>query len=446
MRLNMSENITLWRVFKVALPLMISALSSHLMLILDQLVLARYSVEAMISASSASSWCAALQLAIMSTTIIAGSFVGNYNGAGKYEQAGIPVWQMIWFSLSLFFVSVPLSLFASKLCIPENLHTEGIPYFKVLMCIAPIYGVYSSLSAFFAAIGKGYLITIAVILANIVNILVDIVLVFGYFGIDSYKGSVGAAIGTVMAISVSTIILFACFLHPQIRNKYKTFNFRLQIDKLKKYLKLGLAGGISHMFETSSWAVLYYLLAKVGKEEAMLQSIAVSVNLFMAFIVCGLEKGAMAITSNLLGAHKREKVGKVLEKSLYIHLIFVMLIAVVFKFYPELVINNFIRFDISPEIFQRASDILWFVLLYFLIDGFVWIIAGIVEAGGDINYMMITIASCLWGIVAIPNYFLYQCNLLHVERTWMLLFVSIVTSATVLYHRYKSDKWIHIKV
>ena len=86
------------------------------------------------------------------------------------------------------------------------------------------------------------------------------------------------------------------------------------------------------------------------------------------------------------------------------------------------------------------------MLLYFLIDGFVWIIAGIVEAGGDINYMMITIASCLWGIVAIPDYFLYRCHLLHVERTWMLLFVSIVTSATVLYHRYKSDKWIHIKV
>ena len=446
MRLDLIENITVWKVFRVALPLMISALSSHFMLILDQLVLARYSVDAMIGASSASSWCAALQLAIMSTTLISGSFVGNYNGAGKYEQAAIPVWQMIWFSLSLFVVSIPLSLFASEFCIPENLHSEGIPYFNVLMCAAPIYGVYSSLSSFFIAIGKGYLITISVILANVVNIFVDIVLVFGYFGIDAYKGSVGAAIGTVMAVLLNTIILFSCFLHTKIRNKYKTLNFRLQMDKLKNYLKLGLAGGVSHMFETSSWALIYYLLAKVAKEEAVLQSIAVSVNLFMAFIVCGLERGAMALTSNLLGANKREKIGKVLEKSAYIHLVFVIVIAGILKFYPELVINNFIRFDISPEIFKRAADLLWFVLLYFLIDGFVWIIAGIVEAGGDINYMMITIASCLWGIVAIPDYFLYQCHLLHVERTWILLFVSIVTSATVLYHRYKSDRWIHINV
>ena len=86
------------------------------------------------------------------------------------------------------------------------------------------------------------------------------------------------------------------------------------------------------------------------------------------------------------------------------------------------------------------------MLLYYIIDGIVWIIAGIVEAGGDINYMMITIASCLWSVVAIPDYFLYKSHLLHVERTWMLLFVSVVTSATLLYYRYKSNKWIHIKV
>ena len=184
MRLNMIEDITVWKVFKVALPLMISALSSHFMLILDQLVLARYSIDAMVGASSASSWCTVLQLAIMSTTMIAGSFVGNYNGAGKYEQASTPVWQMIWFSVFLFAISIPLAMFLSDICSPSNLQTEGIPYFKVLMCAVPIHGIYHSLASFFVSIGKGYLISIGAILANIVNIVVDVILVFGYFVID----------------------------------------------------------------------------------------------------------------------------------------------------------------------------------------------------------------------------------------------------------------------
>lgn len=446
MRLNMIEDITVWKVFKVALPLMISALSSHFMLILDQLVLARYSIDAMVGASSASSWCTVLQLAIMSTTMIAGSFVGNYNGAGKYEQASTPVWQMIWFSVFLFAISIPLAMFLSDICIPSNLQTEGIPYFKVLMCAVPIHGIYHSLASFFVSIGKGYLISIGAILANIVNIVVDVILVFGYFGIDEYKGSVGAAIGTVAAVLVNTIFLFICFFRKNIREKYRTTNFKLHIDKMKEYLRLGLAGGISHMFETSSWSVIYYLLANVSKWEAMIQSIAFSVYLFMAFIVCGLEKGAMAISSNLLGAKKRDRIQNVLSKSLYIHFAFILAIAGIFKFYPELIVNNFIHFDIPPEIFHRAVNILWLVLLYFLVDGVAWIVAGILEAGGDINYMMISIASCLWALVTIPDYFLYRNGMLHVEGTWILLFISVATSTTILYYRYKSDKWIHIKV
>ena len=416
------------------------------MLILDQLVLARYSIDAMVGASSAAVWCSALQFAAMSTTMIAGSFVGNYNGAGKYKFAGIPVWQMIWFSLFLFLISIPLSVFAADVCIPENLKSEGIPYFRVLMLAAPIYGVYYSLTSFFVAIGKGFLITISVFIANIVNVTVDVILVFGYFGIDGFQGSLGAAIGTVAAVLANTAFLSICFFHKPIREKYNTLNFKLRLNKMKEYLKLGLAGGVSHIFEMSSWSIIYYLLACVAKEEAMIQSIAVSVNLFMAFIVSGLEKGVMALTSNLLGAKRRNKIKEVLKKSLLIHIAFTLFIAFIFAVCPEFVVNNFIRFEVDSEVIQRATDILWLVLMYFMIDGVVWIIAGIVEAGGDINYMMITIASCLWVFVTIPGYFLSKFNLFNVERTWHLLFVAVVSIALVLYHRYKSNKWIHIEV
>ena len=285
MRIDLVKDITVWKIFRISLPLMISSLSSHFMLILDQLVLARYSIDAMVGASSASVWCSALQFAAMSTTMIAGSFVGNYNGAGKYKFAGIPVWQMIWFSFFLFLISVPLSIFAADICIPENLKSEGIPYFRVLMFAAPIYGVYYSLTSFFVAIGKGFLITISVFIANIVNVTVDIILVFGYFGIDGFQGSLGAAIGTVAAVLANTAFLLICFFHKAVREKYNTLNFKLRLNKMKEYLKLGLAGGVSHIFEMSSWSIIYYLLACVAKEEAMIQSIAVSVNLFMAFIV-----------------------------------------------------------------------------------------------------------------------------------------------------------------
>lgn len=446
MRIDLIKNITVWNVFRISLPLMISALSAHLMLILDQLVLARYSIEAMTGASSASVWCGALQCAAMSITMIAGAFVGNYNGAQKFKLAGVPVWQMIWFSISLFVISIPISLFAGDFCIPEALKSEGVPYFKVLMFAAPISGVYYSLSSFFVAIGKGFLVTISAIFANIVNVLVDIILVFGLFGIDGFQGGVGAAIGTVSAIIINTSFLLFFFLRKNIREKYQTLNFKLRLNKLKECLKLGAAGGIGHIFEMSAWSIVYYLLASMGKEIAMIQSIAVSVNIFMAFIVSGLEKGVMAITSNLLGAGLKEKTKALLKKALIIHFSFTGIAASVFLLFPELVINNFVRFDVGNDVIQHAIFVLNLVLLYFLFDGIVWVIAGVIQGGGDINYTMITIATCLWTFVTIPSWIFYKFGMLQVELTWMMLILAVVSISTVLYHRYKSDKWIHINI
>ena len=439
MNIALIKEITARKIFRISLPLMISALSSHFMMILDQLVLARYSIDSMIGASSASTWCGALQLAAISTTMIAGSFVGNYNGAEKFKLASIPVWQMIWFSLLLFSISIPLSIFAGDICIPDNLKSEGIPYFKVMMFATPLYGIYYSLASFFVAIGKGFLVTISLLIA-------DIILVFGYFGITDFQGSFGAAIGTAVAILINISFLFTFYFSKKIREKYDTFNLKLRFEKMKECLKLGLAGGISHMIEMASWSVVYYLLASVAKEEAMIQSIAVSVSLFMAFIISGLEQGSMALSSNFLGAKERIKIDQVLKKALLIHFIFAFIIICVFKFFPEFIVNNFIRFDIDAETFNRATSILMLVALYFLIDGIVWIISGILTGGGDINYKMITIALALWVFVALPCYLFFKFEILSVEKTWQLLCVSVFAIGLALYHRYRSDKWIHIEV
>jgi MATE family multidrug resistance protein len=377
--------------------------------------------------------------------MVAGAFVGNYNGAKKFKLASIPVWQMIWFSLALFSISVPLSLFCSEFCIPKALHADGCPYFKILMFMTPICGIYYALSSFFVAIGRGGLVTIGTIVANVVNVIVDIVLVFGLFGIDNFMGTKGAAIGTVLSNIVNAGILFYFFFRKDIRQKYGTLNLKLQIKPLLKCLKLGAAGGVGHAFEMSAWSVIYYLLASINKETAMLQSIAVSVNLFMAFIVSGLEKGVMAITSNLLGAGLKQRIQSMFQKAVSIHFMFTGLFAIVVFFFPEVIINNFVRFEISPELLNQLIFVLRLVLLYFLADGMVWVIAGIVEAGGDINYTMVSIATCLWGIVAIPSYIIYKFGMLHIETTWILLFMSVVSIFVILYHRYKSDRWIHIK-
>lgn len=434
-------------ILRVSFPMMISAFSSHMMLVLDQLVLAHYSIDAMAGASGASLWGSVLTCSISSITMIAGVFAGHYNGANKQKLSGIPVWQMVWFSIAMFILSYPIATSVGPYCIPQELQLDGLPYFKCIVSFAPLVGIIYALSSYFTSIGKGYLITIAAIASNIINLGADITLVFGFLGFDQFTGSIGAAIGTIISYVANIVILLCFFFKREMIEKYGTLNFKLRLGMLKKCLILAVPGGVGHIFEMSSWCFLYYILASaLGKEMAVIQAMAVSVNLLLNFAASGLEKGIMAITSNCLGAQQLQRIKPILKSGVLAHLVFAAILFPMFYMFPEIIIDRFIRFSMSPEIIDKAYLILKLVWIFFLFDGICWVIAGIVESGGDLRYMMWTFAISAWLIVTIPSLIMYKFFTIKIETIWILLIVSVILTTVVLFYRYKSEKWIKIRV
>ena len=156
-------------ILKISAPTILSSLSASIMSILDVVILAKYSTIAMTGAASASAWCHAFQCSSIALVFITGALVGHYNGAEKYKFAGIPVWQMIWFSIALFAISLPLSQIIAPYCVPKSLHEYGIPYLKIVMGLSPIFCIKVALSSFLVSIGKGFLVSISSFIAIIVN-------------------------------------------------------------------------------------------------------------------------------------------------------------------------------------------------------------------------------------------------------------------------------------
>lgn len=433
-------------IFKNSLPMMISALSSHLMLVLDQIVLAHYSTESMTGASSAFLWSSIIQCMALSTTMVAGVFAGHYNGAQKYSIAAKPTWQMIYFSIMLFAISIPAGLLLGPYCIPSPLQSEGIPYFQYIMTFSPLTGIIYSLSSFFVAIGRGIIVTIAATISNMFNLIFDIIFVFGYFNITCFKGSAGAAIGTICAWSINILILLFFFFKKEVKTTYNTTNSNFSFNLMKKCLKFGLPGGIGHIFEMSAWSILYYMLATVNTNFAAIQTMAFSVNIFLSFIASGLEKGMIAMTSNFLGARQHTRITSLLKKGLSMQFCVVTCLFIIFYFFPEIIISQFIKFEVPPDIIDLAKFVLKLVWLFYVFDSSLWIIAGVIEAGGDINYTMGSIASCLWVFVGIPAIILYKHNNLSIEKVWYLLIVAAIAMVALLYTRYTSEKWIKIRI
>src|SRR5690606_24666188 len=83
--------------FAICLPLILSSLSSALMISADRVILAQFDHHAMNAAAMTAVIFFTFAFGAISVAGISEVFVGQHNGAKRYQKIGEPVWQMIWF-------------------------------------------------------------------------------------------------------------------------------------------------------------------------------------------------------------------------------------------------------------------------------------------------------------------------------------------------------------
>lgn len=77
---------SLRELLQISFPLIVSLMSASLMLFLDRLFLAHYSLDSLNAAAHAGASVQFLQFWSIATVCIAEVFVGRFNGAGKWKN------------------------------------------------------------------------------------------------------------------------------------------------------------------------------------------------------------------------------------------------------------------------------------------------------------------------------------------------------------------------
>lgn len=437
---------SLRELFTIAIPLMLSSLSAMSMIFIDRLILARYSLMAMNAAVSAGLVSVVIIFSIVSIASIAEVFVGQYNGAKKFHRVGEPVWQMIWFSLLAMIIFWPLGIFGGKILLsPLHYENYGLPYFQWFMFFGSAYPLVAASSSFYIGLGKVKLVMISTIAANILNIVLDILLIFGVQGIIPEMGTKGAAIATGISQLMQALLLLCVFLNAKHRQKYGTANFRFKFTTFSHCLKIGYPNAIGHMIEYAAWAFLVRLMASVGEEYLTVFTVGQSFLILFSFGTEGLQKGVLTIAANFIGAGRWKMLPKLFFSAVKFLLIILTILSIPFLVLPEEMVKVFISSDLS----QNARDQLLSltkvtclgVWLYFLFDGLTWIIAGILTAGADTVFIMVMNATAAWLFGIIPIYFLIFKWRGSPALSWILMSIYALMNAMCFFLRYISKSW-----
>ena len=142
----------------------------------------------------------------------------------------------------------------------------------------------------------------ATIVANVVNIVLNYLLIFGALGFPKL-GIIGAAIGTLAARIIMLIMLWYLLEKKKKFHDYVTgFNFK-KIEKkvIRKIINLGFPSALQMFFEVAIFTAAIWLSGVLGKNPQAANQIALNLSSMTFMFGMGLGVAAMIRVGNQKG-------------------------------------------------------------------------------------------------------------------------------------------------
>jgi len=449
---NISEshkflNSSVKGIFRLSFPLMISALATLFMIFVDRLFLAKYSIDTLNAAVNSGTMAWAFFGGIGMITAMSEVFVAQYHGANDKKMIGASVWQMIWIAAMSILFFVPMSIWVGPFLYVDSVYgSMQTDYFSTLMMFAPAYALMTALAGFFIGQGKTKLLISLAIAANLINIILDKILIFGIKGIIPEMGIKGAAIATCSGYLVQALILLLLFLRKKNRQEYGTHKFQFNKIWFLKSLKIGVPQGVFYLLEIMGWAIFYEMMTRLSELHITISAICQSIVILLSFFMDGLNKGVAAIAGNYIGAKKSDQTQKVMKSSIKLQMIFSSMVLLFFLLDPNITVPFFLNSQESGLLTSLAfvktlKTCFLFVFMYITFEGFKWIFAGLLSAAGDTIFLLIAGTFSVWVFLLAPIYFIVVKLSLSVEIAWILAVAYSIMTSIVYYLRYQSGKW-----
>jgi MATE family multidrug resistance protein len=433
----------------ISLPLMMSLLSTTIMVLVDRLILAHYNIHTVNAVATVINTISTFTCSFVATAAIAEILVGRYNGQKNYRLIASPVWQMIWLALLSYILYLPAVFVFSHHLIPDQVYAEAYPFYFWMMLSGPIFSSVAALSSFFIGIGKTYIVTISSIVANLINILLDLILIFGVENHIDPMGSEGAGIATTIAQIIFFIILMSAFLKRAYREKYHTADYKLNFAIMKQCLQIGLPSTLNAILLLGGWAIIANYIAYAQPQLLTSYNFGLTFYLFFLFYTDALCKGCSAIVSNAIGAKQLNIIPLMSKSAAKLHVLFLLGIFICTWIIPEEIIYIFYgdKTHSNDINISELTLILKSLFLLFIFEGFIGIYSGILLGGGDTRFILLTNVIATWIFTVLPSIICIKYFNCKASDLYLYIFPFYTSIVFIMYFcRYKYGNWIDQKI
>ena len=392
----------------LAIPMILEMAMESLFAVVDTFFVSKISAEAVATVGLTESVITLIYSIAIGMSMAPMAMIARNIGEDRPEEASKVALQAIYMTVVIaLMIGIPGAYYAEDILRmmggSETLIANNVGYTRIMFASNIFIMLLFLLNGIFRGAGDASLAMRSLWLANIINIILDPLFIFG-IGPFPELGVQGAAVATTIGRGLGVVFQLYILTGAHSRVKIYFHQNKVDWDIIKRLANIAATGAGQFLIASASWIFLVRIIAQNFGSEAMAgYTIAICLIIFTLLPSWGLGNAAATLVGQNLGAKQPERAAISTWRAAHFNMLYLGTVAVMYYVFAEQWVSFF---STEPAVLAAGTKALKIFAIGYVCFGYAMVLSQAFNGAGDTRTPTIVNFICFW-LVEIPlGYFL----------------------------------------
>jgi len=342
--------------FLLSVPMVLEMMLESVFAVVDIFFVSRLGSDAIATVGLTESVITLVYAIAIGLSMATSSMVSRRIGEKNSQAAGIVAVQAIVAGLLVSLaIAIPGSLFPGEILAlmgaSDVILNEMQGYMAWMLGGNVVIMLLFIINAIFRSAGDAAVSMRVLWFANLLNIVLDPLLIFGFGSFEGW-GIRGAAIATTSGRGIAVLYQFYLLFFSRKRIHLTRIHLKLDLNVMWKLIKISLGGIGQNLIATSSWIGMVRIISVFGSVALAGYTIAIRIVIFALLPSAGLSNAASTLVGQNLGAKQPKRAERSVWVTAWANMILLAILGSVLVLFSDTFIRLFIN---DPEVIRKGA-------------------------------------------------------------------------------------------